>query len=243
MDIEQNSVRNRLLKALVPDDFGMLRHNLHLVKLDVHQVIEKPHASIDHIVFFESGLASTIGRLSGGRSIEVGLTGREGMTGAAVVMANAEPTHRTIVQVEGYGFSVPSGILIDAMNASKSMRDVFLTYCHTLLVQTASSVVANGLAKLDKRLARWLLMIHDRIDGASVAMTHEFLAVVLGVRRPGVTVALHILEGKGLIRSSRGQITIINRQGLEIEAGGSYGVAEGEYHRLMSNVLARGKAD
>ena len=82
-------------------------------------------------------------------------------------------------------------------------------------------------------------MIHDRIDGATVAMTHEFLALVLGVRRPGVTVALHILEGKGLIRASRGQITIINRQGLELEAGGSYGQAESEYNRLMTDILAR----
>jgi len=239
MDTEQNSVRNKLLKALRPDDYELLRPSMQIVKLNVHEVIEQPHVPIGRVIFFETGLASVIGHLSSGKSIEVGLTGREGMSGSAIVLGSTEATHRTLVQVGGYGIAVPSSAIVDAMRASDTLRDVFLTYIHTLLTQTASTVVANGLSKLDKRLARWLLMIHDRIDGATVAMTHEFLALVLGVRRPGVTVALHILEGKGLIRASRGQITIINRQGLELEAGGSYGQAESEYNRLMTDILAR----
>ncbi|NTJ44877.1 Crp/Fnr family transcriptional regulator [Agrobacterium larrymoorei] len=239
MDNDQSSVRNRILRTLLPADYLLLKPNMRQVKLDTRQVIERPHVSVKDVIFFETGLASIISRLSGGRSIEIALTGREGMTGAAVILGNADPGHRTIVQVEGYGISIPADDLIEAMSVSPTLRNVLLSYIHTLLIQTASTVVANGLAKLDKRLARWLLMIHDRIDGASVAMTHEFLAVVLGVRRPGVTVALHVLEGKGLIKASRGQITIVNRSGLELEAGGSYGVAESEYHRLMSHALSR----
>ena len=217
----------------------MLRPSMQIVKLNLHQVIEKPLSRIERVIFFETGLASIIGHLSGGKSIEVGLTGREGMSGAAIVLGSSEPGHRTLIQVAGYGVAVPAATVVDAMKTSESLRNVFLAYIHTMLAQTASTVVANGLSKLDKRLARWLLMIHDRIDGTTVAMTHEFLAVVLGVRRPGVTVALHILEGKGLIRASRGQITIINRQGLEQEAGGSYGMAESEYARLMTKVQTR----
>lgn len=239
MDTEQNSVRNKILKALRPDDFELLRPSMQIVKLDPHEVIEQPHVAIERVIFFETGLASVIGHLSSGKSIEVGLTGREGMTGSAVVLGSMETAHRTVVQVGGYAIALPSAVVVDAMRASDTLRDIFLTYIHTLLAQTASTVIANGLSKLDKRLARWLLMIHDRIDGATVAMTHEFLAIVLGVRRPGVTVALHILEGKGLIRASRGQITIINRQGLESEAGGSYGRAESEYSRLMTSILAK----
>ncbi|MDR6100830.1 CRP-like cAMP-binding protein [Agrobacterium larrymoorei] len=237
MDTEQNSVRNKLLKALRPDDFELLRPNMRIVKLNAHEVIEQPHVAIERVIFFETGLASVIGHLSSGKSIEVGLIGREGLTGSAIILGSTQTAHRTFVQVGGYGIAVPSAAVVDAMRASDTLRDVFLTYIHTLLAQTASTVIANGLSKLDKRLARWLLMIHDRIDGATVAMTHEFLAIVLGVRRPGVTVALHILEGKGLIRASRGQITIINRQGLELEAGGSYGRAESEYNRLMRNII------
>ncbi|QCJ00164.1 Crp/Fnr family transcriptional regulator [Agrobacterium larrymoorei] len=239
MDTDQGSVRNKILRALRPEDFEMLRPHMQIMKLNLHQVIEKPHTLIERVIFFETGLASIIGHISGGKSIEVGLIGREGMSGSAVILGSAEPGHRTLIQVAGYGVSVPASVVAEGMKTSESLRGVLLTYIHTMLAQTASTVVANGLSKLDKRLARWLLMIHDRIDGTTVAMTHEFLAVVLGVRRPGVTVALHILEGKGLIRASRGQITIINRQGLEQEAGGSYGMAESEYNRLMSKVRSR----
>ncbi|WP_296081120.1 Crp/Fnr family transcriptional regulator [uncultured Agrobacterium sp.] len=239
MDTDQHAVRNKLLRSLSPADFEILRPAMRVVKFDVHEVIERPDTTIERVIFFETGLASIIGHLSNGKSIEVGLTGREGMTGSAVILGNARTSHRTLVQVSGYGIALPSAAVVDAMRSSDTIRDIFLTYIHTLLVQTVSTVIANGLSRLDKRLARWLLMLHDRIDGATVAMTHEFLAVVLGVRRPGVTVALHILEGKGLIRASRGQITIINRQGLEIEAGGSYGRAETEYNRLMAEILDR----
>lgn len=211
-----------------------------VVQLELHRVLEKPHKPIENIIFFETGLASIVGHLSGGKSIEVGLTGWEGMTGSAVVLGAAAPSHRTFVQVAGHGIAVEPDAIAEAMKASQTIRQVFLAYVNTLMAQTASTVVANGLSKLDKRLARWLLMIHDRIDGPTVAMTHEFLAVVLGVRRPGVTVALHILEGKGLIRASRGQISIVNRQGLELEADGSYGMAEREYDRLMADTAFRG---
>jgi CRP-like cAMP-binding protein len=101
------------------------------------------------------------------------------------------------------------------------------------MTQTSQTALSNGQSKLEERLARWLLMCHDRINGDTVELTHEFLSVMLGVRRAGVTVGTHVLEGKGLIRASRGGITILDREGLEEEAQGFYGVPEASYARLI----------
>ena len=108
------------------------------------------------------------------------------------------------------------------------------------MVQTASTVLANGRATISERLARWLLMALDRVDGNEVALTHEFLATMLGVRRPGVTVAIREFERKGHIAGGRGQITVLDRPGLEIAANGYYGVAEAEYLRLFGRTRAGG---
>jgi hypothetical protein len=102
-------------------------------------------------------------------------------------------------------------------------------------IQVAFTALANGRAKLEERLARWLLMVHDRVVGDRIVLTHEYMAVMLGVRRPGVTVALHILEGKGAIRSHRGEVVIKDREGLAAEAGGGYGQPETEYARLLGS--------
>ena len=101
------------------------------------------------------------------------------------------------------------------------------------MIQTAHTVLAQGRAKLEERLARWLLMSHDRAEGDELPLTHEFLALMLGVRRAGVTMATHLLEGRGVIRATRGQLMVVDRKGLEEIAGGTYGVPEAEYRRLI----------
>jgi CRP-like cAMP-binding protein len=120
------------------------------------------------------------------------------------------------------------------MTKSPTLRGMLLHYVQAFMIQTAHTAASNGSAKLEERLARWLLMAHDRTDGDELSLVHEFLAVMLGVRRPGVTVALHTLEEQGLIRARRGSILIIDRAGLEELANSSYGVPEAEYDRLMS---------
>jgi CRP-like cAMP-binding protein len=119
------------------------------------------------------------------------------------------------------------------MNTSPSLRASLLKMCTAFMIQTTHTAVANACAKLDQRLARWILMADDRVDGSSLPLTHEFLSLMLGVRRAGVTEALHVLESKGLISSSRGAILVRNRKGIERSAGGTYGVPEKELRRLM----------
>jgi CRP-like cAMP-binding protein len=119
------------------------------------------------------------------------------------------------------------------MDASKSLHGLLLRYVHAFTVQTAHTAISNARAMIDERLSRWILMAHDRIDGNTLALTHEFLALMLGVRRPGVTEALQSLSNQGLIETHRGEIVILDRQGIERKAGKFYGVPEAEYHRLI----------
>jgi CRP-like cAMP-binding protein len=224
---------------MLAEDLALLEPHLDEIKLDVPLRLEQAETAINSVYFLECGLASIVGRLPNGRDIEVGIAGREGMTGVSVILGSGQSPNITFMQISGWGFRLSSAKLTEAMTASPSLKAMLLLYVQSLLVQTTSTVLANGHVQTDARLARWLLMVHDRMAGATVPLTHEFLAIMLGVTRPGVTVALHALEGQKLIRAVRGQITIINRSGLIRLSQGSYGAAEREYHRLMSMPLSR----
>jgi hypothetical protein len=144
-----------------------------------------------------------------------------------------------MVQVSGQAMRVPASHFVTALRQSPNMRMLLSRYARAFAIQVAFTALANGRAKLEERLARWLLMVHDRIVGDRIALTHDYMAVMLGVRRPGVTVALHILEGKGVIRAHRGEVVIKDREGLAAEAGGGYGQPEAEYARLLGSELSK----
>jgi CRP-like cAMP-binding protein len=227
------AVTNRILSRLPPEDFRLIEAALEPVDLPVRFQLERRNRVIEHVYFFESGLASVVANGSGDGSVEVGLIGREGMSGLAVVMAADRTPNETFMQVAGKGLRIAAPALNRAMEQSASLRRALLRYGHAFFVQTAYTAMANGRSKLEERLARWLLMAHDRIDGDELALTHEFLALMLGVRRPGVTVALNLLESSGLIQAGRGRIAIIDREGLEKSSNGAYGPPEAEFHRLF----------
>jgi CRP-like cAMP-binding protein len=121
-----------------------------------------------------------------------------------------------------------------AMDNSDTLQPALLKFVQAFMVQTAYTATANGRATLTERLARWLVMAHDRVEGDDLPLTHDFLSLMLGVRRAGVTTTLHDLASKGLIGSKRGMITVVDREGLEEVAGGYYGVPEAEWQRLMN---------
>jgi CRP-like cAMP-binding protein len=128
---------------------------------------------------------------------------------------------------------MPAAPLIEAVDKSATLRTLLLRYAQTLAIQTAYTALSNAVHQIDERLARWLLMCHDRVDGNDLALTHDFLSIMLAVRRPSVTTALHVLEGNGFIRSERGCIVVRNRAALEEFASDSYGAPEREYKRLI----------
>ncbi len=225
--------RNRLLASLSPGDLGLLQPHLKPLTLKVRYELEKPNKRIDDIYFMEFGIASVVAVQSHGTRVEVGLVGCEGMTGTAVVLANDRSPHETYIQVAGGGQRLASSELRKAIKASDSLHRLLLKYVQAFMVQTAHTAVANARAKLDERLSRWILMAHDRIAGNRLALTHEFLALMLGVRRAGVTEALHSLTSQNLIEARRGQIVVLDRKGIERRAGDSYGFPEAEYRRLI----------
>lgn len=195
--------------------------------------LEEPGEPIRRVYFPRTGVGSTVAMIENGRPIEVGLFGHEGMSGTAIVMQSEYSTQRTFMQIAGDGWSIDAKRLRDLLEQSSTLRRHLLRYVQTLMTQVSHTALSNGHSKLEERLARWLLMCHDRIKGDTMYLTHEFMSVMLGVRRAGVTVGVHNLEGKGLIRAYRGQILILDRPGLESEAQGSYGVAEAEYAGLI----------
>ena len=224
--------RNHLLASLSDSDFDLIGAHLEAISLQPGDVLEKSSRAIDHVFFPESGVLSVVPSVSRDHPVEVGVVGREGMSGVAVVMGSDRSQNNVFVQIAGHGQRLSSERLRIAMEKSPSLRTLFLGFVQALMTQTAQTAVANGLGKLDERLARWLLMTHDRIQGDELHVTHEFLSLLLGVRRAGVTDAFHLLQAKRLLTATRGRIVIENRAGLEKAAGDYYGTAEMEYERL-----------
>lgn len=229
----KSQFRNLLLRKMRPEDWDILRSAAESVDLETFTVLESPGKRVEHVYFVEEGMLSIVSKMNTRRDVEVGVVGKEGMSGIAVVLGDEVSSLETNVQITTTAIRLPVPVLQDAILRSRTLLDLLLLYARSLDLQTASTASANGRAKLEERLARWLLMTHDRVDSDRINITHEFLAKMLACRRPGVTVGLHLLEGKGYIRSNRGQIVMLNRSGLEEEANGSYGFAELEYERLL----------
>src|SRR5688500_2091400 len=158
--------------------------------------LEDRNRPIEKVYFPESGMASVVAT-SGQHQVEAGVIGREGVTGIAVLLADDRSANATFMQDPGTGFCIAADALRETLRQSESMQLVFLRFVQAFITQMSQTALANGRAKLDERLARWLLMAHDRVDGRELPLTHEFLALMLGVRRAGVTTALQALEDRG----------------------------------------------
>lgn len=224
--------RNGILAALTPGDLQLLKPHLRAMKLPLRKSFEEPNKPFEHVYFMGAGIASVVAS-RGAKSIEIGLIGHEGMSGTCVVMGNHRSPHATYIQIAGEGWQLPVEALRTAMSKSDRLRNTLLKFIQAFMVQTAHTAVANGRATVEERLARWLLMAQDRMDSAHLSLTHEFLSLMLGVRRAGVTVALQALEQRGWIQSKRGIITITDRESLLDLADGYYGIPEAELKRLM----------
>ncbi|ESY95699.1 MULTISPECIES: Crp/Fnr family transcriptional regulator [unclassified Mesorhizobium] len=225
--------QNALLRRLSPGDLASIEPNMERVALPMRTQLESTKSVIEHVYFLEDGIASVVAKLPKGRDTEVGLIGMEGMTGALVALGGDRAAHDTYMQLAGSGLRVPAPALSSALSESTTLKALLLLYVQTLYIQTSYTALVNARSKLDERLARWLLMCHDRVRTDRLAITHEFISVMLGVRRPGVTVAIQELEGRGLIRATRGEIVIRDRDGLFQLADGTYSEPEREYERLL----------
>jgi len=225
--------RNRLLMALPPASRARLWPQLIPVRLDLHQVVQRPEQPVGTVYFPETGWLSMLAMLEDGDGAEVGLVGREGVTGLPVILGDDRDDLEAIVQCPGAALSMEADALRAAMADDPTLRTLLLRYVLLHHGQVARTAACNGRHQIDQRLARWLLMAHDRAEGDQYPITHEFLGMMLGVRRAGISVAAGALQQAGLIRYRAGQMTILDRPGLEASACECYGIARRASDRLF----------
>jgi CRP-like cAMP-binding protein len=231
-----SSFHNLLLNALPRGPLAKLRRDLTPVSLPRRTQLEWPNKKIEHIYFLESGIASIVATSARKEEVEIGIVGHEGMTGLPVLHQAESQPYSIYMQVEGTGQRIARAALQTVLWDNAECRRVLLGFAQVLLVQISETAVANARATIEERLARWLLMVHDRVGADAIPLTHEFLSLMMAARRPGVTQASIELARKGLITGKRGVITIVDRRGLEERAGRYYGTPE----QACSKILGRG---
>jgi CRP-like cAMP-binding protein len=210
--------RNRLLAALPQEDLARLRPRLELVDLPLRHVLHAPDAPIGAVYFPETGWISMLATLESGDAAEVGLIGREGMVGLPLLFGTDRSPFEAMAQMGGTALRLDAAAFRDALEDSPALRALLLRYALAFSTQVSWTAACNGRHHIEQRLARWMLMGHDRSESDDFPMTHEFLSMMLGVRRAGVTVAAGALQRAGLIRYDRGRMAITDRPGLEAAA-------------------------
>jgi CRP-like cAMP-binding protein len=237
------TVSNHLLAILSPLHRSLIEQRLEPVSLPKGTVLIEPGEAITHAYFLDTGLGSVVAVSPEPREAEVGIIGRDGAVGTNVIFGGDRTPIRTFIQIAGQGHRIAAAELRSLCDEQAAIRNLLLCYADTLAVQVMYTALSNTIHSVEERLARWLLMSHDRVNGDELPLTHDFLALMLAVRRPSVTTSLHILEGGGLIRATRGLITIRDRGGLEDLASDAYGVPESDYERRIGPLRAAPASD
>ena len=208
-------VENRLLAALSKKEYQSLLPDLRPVSLSLSQVIYEAGERIRHVYFPNRGVISLLNTLEESLSIEVGTIGNEGMAGIAVFLGVETAPNQAVVQVPGEALRMKVNMFKDAVKRNRSFHGQLHLYTHALLTQMSSSIACNRFHNVEKRFARWLLTIHDRVQADEFQLTQDYISRMLGAHRPHVTTAAGALQKAGLISYRRGRITILNRDGLE----------------------------
>ena len=231
--IPPSKVRNRLLAALPPDELERLAGSLQPVSLELRRVLQAPEQPVEAAYFPETCTVSMLAPLEGGDLLEVGMIGREGLVGLPAVLGADSSTTEALVQGSGAAWRVPAAALRDAFDRSAALRALLLRYVQAFHDQVTQTAACNNHHTLAERLARWLLMTHDRAGSDTFPMTHAFISMMLGVRRAGVTVTAGILQKTGVISYARGSMTILDRPGLEAASCGCYGIIRRQFERVL----------
>jgi len=225
-DATGKAVSNVILLALPDDEYRLLRPHLELIDLPQYQILHEPGEKIGFTYFLNEGMTSLVALSSDGRSVEVGIVGREGMVGMSLTVDLLRGTFRAIMQMGGSGLRVRSDIFQEVLQCASTLRSQLSRFALMHGMQAAQLAACNRLHEIEQRLARWLLMCQDRVDSPLLPLTHEFLAQMLGTGRPSVSLAAGILENAGLIENQRGTVRILNRKMLEQVACECYGVIQ-----------------
>lgn len=227
--------RNRLLQALPPEDLAWLSPFVQRVPLKARQTLHHWNLPIEHVYFIEGGLVSVIAKVDTDKAVEVWLVGNEGLIGlpAALGDTDAPSLHRRMVQVSGSALRIKASHLRAVMEQSQSLRDLIMRYTQVVLFQASQSGACNSCHSIEQRLSRWLLTAHDRLGEPDLPLTHEILARLLCVRRPGITQTINAFETARAIGKARGRIKILDRDALEASTCNCYRMIRAEYARLI----------
>jgi CRP-like cAMP-binding protein len=229
--------QNRLLSALSRDLQIRLLPRMEKVSLPIRQVLYEAHTPIAHVYFPVSGVMSLVISLKGGASVEVATIGNEGMVGTAVFLGAERSPTRAFCQVAGQALKMRTDNFRRALEEHAELADVVRRYTQGMVNQLSQTTACNHVHSVQARMCRWLLMTHDRVGADEFHLTQEFLAQMLGVRRPSVTVAAGLLQKAGLIRYQRGRIRIVDRASLENKACECYETVRQDFDRLF-NIVA-----
>ena len=227
------SEQNRLLRALPVAEYEPLLSQLVPVRLRLKQVLVEPDVPITDVYFIRDGVGSMIATEQEGGDIEVGTIGNEGLVGLPLLHAADTTAYRVIVQVEGDAWRMPADAFRRLVDERPTVRHLLLRYAQHFSDQLAQSVACNRIHTLEERCARWLLMTHDRVHGSEFELTHEFLSLMLGVRRAGVSVAMGTLQNAGIIRYVRGRVQVLDQARLEEASCDCYAITRASLDRLL----------
>jgi CRP-like cAMP-binding protein len=226
--------QNRLLSALSRDLQIRLLPRMEKLSLAVRQVLQEPEAPMPHVYFPLSGVVSLVISLKSGETVEIATVGNEGMLGTPVFLGVERAPMKAFCQVAGQALRMKSEHFRQAVAEHPDLAEMARRYTHGLLNQVAQTTACNHVHSVPARMCRWLLMTHDRVGADEFNLTQEFLAQMLGVRRPSVTVAAGALQKAGLIRYQRGRIRVADRAGLEARACECYGTVRADMDRLLA---------
>ncbi|MBP0446358.1 Crp/Fnr family transcriptional regulator [Roseomonas sp. SSH11] len=231
-------IHNRLLAALPHDVLALLLPKLSLVELPIRQTLYRAGAAIDAAYFPEAGIVSMVSILSEGEQVEVGMVGREGLVGTPL-LADVETSYvEAMVQAPGSALRMEARAFRQELAASPVFRSLMLRYGEAHQAQVIQTAACNGNHGLEQRLARWLLMVHDRTDGDEIPVTQDFIATMLGVHRPSVTVTAGALQRAGLIRYSAGRVTVLDRQRLEAASCECHGAVRQRFAEVIGTPIS-----
>jgi CRP-like cAMP-binding protein len=225
---------NRLLAALPRAEWARLMPHVRAVELPLGKVLYEPGSARQRLYFPTTAIVSLTYVTEGGASTQLAVIGRDGLVGVSLFLGGGTAPHRAVVQSAGQGLCIDAEVMKHEFEHSVAVRHLMLRYTQALITQMAQTAACVRHHSIDQRLCRWLLMNLDRSEGAEVFVTQEAIAHVLGVRREGVTEAAHRLQTDGVIRYSRGHITVLDRAALEHRTCECYAVVNKEYDRLLT---------
>jgi CRP-like cAMP-binding protein len=237
MPIIQEPRHNHLFAALPAEEYERLAPNLELVQMPLGHVLYESGSELRHVYFPTTSIVSLLYVMIDGASAEIAVVGNEGLIGVALFMGGETMPNRAVVQSAGHAYRLKGQRLKEEFNRSGGLQLLLLRYTQALLTQMAQTAVCNRHHSLDQQLCRWLLLSLDRLPSNELIMTQELIANMLGVRREGVTEAAGNLQKSGLIKYSRGHITVLDRAGLEARVCECYAVVKREFARLLPEVI------